>query len=184
MLRLTGTASSGSWTPGCSKQVMNNKLPLTSSLWNFLRHLSSSLDHNLHIFFHKGGQKTCSDSRALIRCFDSYHFESQSGSLPSFWANHSVEPEVTASNQGRHSGCNLLYKWSWVVIEIAGPDDGDVHGSVRGRDRTGTAGICLEEACLYQGRWSVLISTNPAVIPVTQSEQGPALHGALRAKNI
>lgn len=47
---------------------------------------------------------------------------------------------------------------------------------------TRTVGVCLE-ACLYQGRWSVLISTNPAVIPVTHLEQGPALYGALAAKN-
>lgn len=162
--------------------LLFNKLPVEPSEAPVI--ISGSQSPNLPIFFHNGGQKTCGDSRALIPCFDSYHFESHPRSLPSFWTNHGVEPEVTASNQGRHSGSNLLYKWSWVVIEIAGPDDGDVHVSVRGSDRTGTAGICLEEARSYQGRWSLLISTNPAVMPVTQSEQGRALYGALRARKI
>lgn len=51
--------------------------------------------------------------------------------FPPFWTNQGVEPEVTASNQGRHSSCNLFYKLSRDFIKIAGPDDGDAHVSVK-----------------------------------------------------
>lgn len=141
-LRTTGLRGR---TPACSQQVTDyrrnippfNKLPLDS--YETPVNISGSQPPFLK---HKGRQKPGVIAGRQFDALDTSNFQRQSCSPPSFWINQGVEPEMTASNQGRHSGSNLLYKCTQDFIEIAGPDDSVCEREVIERARQVCAGRC------------------------------------------